>query len=513
MSQYCSTFCVYKFHKIDFLLLTFISLFVRMPPIQNIIEFMLLQEGRMAAKKHTILIADDEEGIRELLKEICEDEGWNVIFASDGKEALDKAKKSLPDCIVMDVRMPVLDGIKTFRKMKETGIDVPVILMTAYGSSEIAIEAMKEGAYDYITKPFDIEEIRIQIKKALQLRELTAEVFTLKTGLTATYRLEELVGSSMAMQQVYKSIGRIAESDATVLIRGESGTGKEPVARAIHMNSNRRTKPFVAINCAAIPEGLLESELFGHEKGAFTDAIAVHQGKFEQAADGTLFLDEIGDMGLPLQAKILRVLQDKTYERVGGKEVLATEARIIAATNQDLETLTRERRFREDLYYRLNVVTITLPPLRERKDDVDELVDHFIKKYCQKYNKIIAGISPQSRKFLHDYDWPGNVRELENAIARAVIIANSPLILPEYLPHTITSYKAREPMFVAKGTIPKMHEAVEELEAGLIKRALKETKGNRTKAADLLGIPRRSLYTKIQDYGIDLDEVEPKDEI
>lgn len=467
----------------------------------------------MLGKKHTVLIADDEEGIRDLLKEICEEEGWSVLFAQDGKEALDKAKKSLPDAVVMDVRMPVMDGIKTFRKMKESGMDIPVILMTAYGSSDIAIEAMKQGAYDYITKPFDIEEMRIQIRKALQLRELTAEVFSLKTGLTASFRLEELIGSSSAMQQVYKSIGRIAESDATVLIRGESGTGKDVVARAIFMNSNRRDKPFVAVNCAAIPEGLLESELFGHEKGAFTDAIAVHKGKFEQAADGTLFLDEIGDMSLPLQAKVLRVLQDRTFERVGGKDVITSEARIIAATNQDLETLVREKRFREDLFYRVNVVTITLPPMRERKDDIIDLVDHFIKKYCSKYNKMIAGVSPQAMKFLTEYDWPGNVRELENAIARAVIIANSPLILPEYLPHTITSYKAREPMFQSRGTLPKLHEAVEELESGLIKRALKETRGNRTKAAEILGIPRRSLYTKIQEYNINLDDIEPENEL
>lgn len=464
-------------------------------------------------KKHTVLIADDEEGIRDLLKEICEEEGWSVLFAQDGKEALDKAKKSLPDAVVMDVRMPVMDGIKTFRKMKESGMDIPVILMTAYGSSDIAIEAMKQGAYDYITKPFDIEEMRIQIRKALQLRELTAEVFSLKTGLTASFRLEELIGSSSAMQQVYKSIGRIAESDATVLIRGESGTGKDVVARAIFMNSNRRDKPFVAVNCAAIPEGLLESELFGHEKGAFTDAIAVHKGKFEQAADGSLFLDEIGDMSLPLQAKVLRVLQDRSFERVGGKDVIISEARIIAATNQDLETLVREKRFREDLFYRVNVVTITLPPMRERKDDILDLVDHFIKKYCNKYNKMIAGVSPQAMKFLTEYDWPGNVRELENAIARAVIIANSPLILPEYLPHTITSYKAREPMFHNRGTLPKLHEAVEELESGLIKRALKETRGNRTKAAEILGIPRRSLYTKIQEYNINLDDIEPENEL
>jgi len=467
----------------------------------------------MATKKHTILIADDEEGIRDLLKEICEEEGWAVVFASDGKEALEKAKKVLPDAIVMDVRMPVLDGIKAFKKMKETGIDVPVILMTAYGSSEIAIEAMKQGAYDYITKPFDIEEMRIQIRKALQLRELTAEVFTLKTGLTASFRLEELIGSSSAMQQVYKSIGRIAESDATVLIRGESGTGKEVVARAIFMNSNRRDNPFIAVNCAAIPEGLLESELFGHEKGAFTDAVSVHKGKFEQSADGTIFLDEVGDMSLPLQAKVLRVLQDRTFERVGGKEVLLSEARVLAATNQDLETLVREKRFREDLYYRLNVVTITLPPLRERKEDIADLVDHFIKKYCAKYNKIIAGVSPQAMKSLADYDWPGNVRELENAIARAVIIANSPLILPEYLPHTIISYHAREPMFQSRGSIPKLHEAVEELEAGLIRRALRETRGNRTKAAEVLGIPRRSLYTKMQDYNVKMEEVDNENDI
>ncbi len=467
----------------------------------------------MVAKKRTVLIADDEEGIRDLLGEICEDEGWRVILASDGKEALATAKKEHPDAVVMDVRMPEMDGITTFAKMKAAGIDVPVILMTAYGSSDVAIEAMKQGAYDYITKPFDIEEMRLQIRKALKLRELTTEVFTLKTGLTASYRLEELIGSSSAMQQVYKSIGRIAASDATVLIRGESGTGKEVVARAIFMNSDRRDKPFVAINCAAIPEGLLESELFGHEKGAFTDAVSQHKGKFEQAADGTIFLDEIGDMALSLQSKVLRVLQDKSFERVGGKQMLTSEARVLAATNQDLEMLVKNKQFREDLYYRLNVMTITLPPLRERKDDLEDLIDHFVKKYCKKYDKVIAGISPQAIKMLKSYDWPGNVRELENAVARAVIIANSPLILPEYLPHTIVSYKARDPMFERKGELPKLHDAVGELEAGLIRRALKETKGNRTKAAQMLGIPRRSLYTKIQEYSIDLKELEPGHEI
>jgi DNA-binding NtrC family response regulator len=467
----------------------------------------------MAVKKRTVLIADDEEGIRDLLGEICVDEGWRVVFASDGKEALATAKKEHPDAVVMDVRMPEMDGITTFGKMKAAGIDVPVILMTAYGSSDVAIEAMKQGAYDYITKPFDIEEMRLQIKKALKLRELTAEVFTLKTGLTASYRLEELIGSSSAMQQVYKSIGRIAASDATVLIRGESGTGKEVVARAIFLNSDRRERPFVAINCAAIPEGLLESELFGHEKGAFTDAIALHKGKFEQADDGTIFLDEIGDMALSLQSKVLRVLQDKSFERVGGKHMFTSEARILAATNQDLETLVKTKQFREDLYYRLNVMTITLPPLRERKDDLEDLIDHFVKKYCKKYDKIIAGISPQAIKLFKGYDWPGNVRELENAVARAVIIANSPLILPEYLPHTVINYKARDPMFQRKGELPKLHDAVGELEAGLIRRALKESKGNRTKAALMLGIPRRSLYTKIQEYSIDLKELEPGHEI
>jgi len=466
-----------------------------------------------AVNKRTVLIADDEEGIRDLLGEICEDEGWRVILASDGKQALSKAKNDHPDAVVMDVRMPELNGIEAFSKMKKAGLDVPVILMTAYGSSDVAIEAMKQGAYDYVTKPFDIEEMRLQIRKALKLRELTAEVFTLKTGLTAGYRLEELIGSSSAMQQVYKSIGRIATSDATVLIRGESGTGKEVVARAIFMNSDRKDRPFVAVNCAAIPEGLLESELFGHEKGSFTDAVSQHKGKFEQAGEGTIFLDEIGDMALQLQSKVLRVLQDKSFERVGGKHVLSSEARVLAATNQDLETLVKNKSFREDLYYRLNVVTITLPPLRERKDDLEDLIDHFIKKYCNKYDKVIAGISPQAIKLLKAYDWPGNVRELENAIARAVIIANTPLILPEYLPHTVVSYKARDPMFESKGELPRLHDAVGELEAGLIRRALKESKGNRTKAAKMLGIPRRSLYTKIQEYNINLKELEPGNEI
>jgi len=441
-------------------------------------------------------------------------EGITGLVVQTGKEVV------VPD-ISKDPRFLAKTGQRPRSKGQKIAFFCVPIKLEGRAIGAISVDRKVRPADDFDAHVRLLEVIATMVAQAVKLnklvesdrRELKDENERLLRELKTRFNIHNMVGTSGAMQEVYRLIEQVANSNATVLIRGESCTGKDLVAHAIHYNSYRSAKPFIKVNCTALPENLLESELFGHEKGAFTDAVSVHKGKFEQAADGTIFLDEVGDMSLPLQAKVLRVLQDRTYDRVGGKEVLISEARVIAATNQDLETLVREKRFREDLYYRLNVVTITLPPLRERKEDIQDLVDHFIKKYCSKYNKIIAGVSPQAMKFLGDYDWPGNVRELENAIARAVIIANSPLILPEYLPHTITSYKAREPMFQNKGAMPKLHEAVEELEAGLIKRALKETKGNRTKAAELLGIPRRSLYTKIQEYNIGLDEIEPDNEI
>ncbi len=478
----------------------------------------------MKLKKYTILVADDEENVRSLLHEILEEEDYNVVEAQNGLEAVKAVNEKYPDCVLLDVRMPIMDGMEAFLKIRDIAPDLPVIFITAYGSSDIAIKAMKKGAYDYLTKPFDIDEIKIKIKKAIELKELSSSLTSSNFG--KQYKQDEIIGDSPKMQEVYKSIGRVADSDATVLIRGESGTGKELVARAIYLHSNRRNKPFIAVNCAAIPENLLESELFGHEKGAFTDAVSKHIGKFEQAKDGTIFLDEIGDMSLPLQAKILRVLQEKTFERVGGHETLVSNARIIAATNRNLEKLVTEGKFREDLYYRLNVVTISIPPLRERKEDIPELVVYFISKYSRKYGKVVQGVSEEVMKIFMDYNWPGNVRELENAIARGVIITSVPLIMKEHLPpELLTRYKSeqREEETTGKdsstlngnssthseetGKIEPLPTVIARIEKDMIIKALKKCGGNKTKAAKILGISRKSLFNKIRDYKIDLDKI------
>ncbi len=471
----------------------------------------------MKLKKYTILVADDEENVRSLLKEILGEEDYTVIEVDNGKKAVDSVLKKYPDCVLLDIRMPVMDGMEAFLKIREVAPDLPVIFLTAYGSSDIAIKAMKKGAYDYLTKPFDIDELKIKVRKAIELKELTSSLEN--TKFNRKYKQDEIVGETQGMQDVYKAVGRVADSDATVLIRGESGTGKELVARAIYLHSNRRNKPFIVVNCAAIPENLLESELFGHEKGAFTDAVSRHIGKFEQAGSGTIFLDEIGDMSLSLQAKLLRVLQEKTFERVGGHETLTSSARILAATNRNLEELVSNGKFREDLYYRLNVVTITIPPLRERKEDIPLLVAYFVAKYSKKYGKAVQGVSEDAIKIFMDYDWPGNVRELENTIARGVIITSAPLIMEENLPAALmesiknksgekgsnSSNTNRNKVNSSDEIIP-LPNAISRLEKEMITKALKKSNGNKTKAAKMLGISRKSLFNKIRDYKINMDD-------
>ncbi len=472
----------------------------------------------MRLKKYSILVADDETNVRNLLKEVLGEEGYTVIEAKNGKMAVEAVLKKYPDCILLDVRMPVMDGMEAFLKIRDIAPDLPVIFLTAYGSSDIAIKAMKKGAYDYLTKPFDIDELKIKIKKAIELKELSSNIEN--ANLSKQYKQDEIIGESQCMQEVYKAIGRVADSDATVLIRGESGTGKELVARAIYLHSNRRNKPFVVVNCAAIPENLLESELFGHEKGAFTDAVSRHIGKFEQAGEGTIFLDEIGDMSLSLQAKLLRILQEKTFERVGGHETFNSEARILAATNRNLEQLVANNKFREDLFYRLNVVTIMIPPLRDRKEDIPLLVSYFVSKYSKKYGKVVQGISENVIKIFINYNWPGNVRELENAIARGVIITSAPLIMKEHLPPELIkrlegiNQNIKAPEQKRKTNLTKnedkmdmmrLPEAIKELEKEMILQALKKSNGNKTKASKMLGISRKSLFNKIRDYKINLD--------
>lgn len=461
--------------------------------------------------KLTVLIVDDEENILEFLEEALKDD-YLIIKGKNGKEAIKKVQEFYPDVVLMDYKMPGMDGMEAFLKIKEIDKDIPVILMTAYGTSQVAIQAMKEGAYDYVTKPLDLEEIKVTLKKAIELKKLSEKI-KIKDSFPGTeFLIEGLIGKSPKMQEVYKQIGKASSSDVTVLILGESGTGKELVAKSIYMNSERRDKPFVTVNCAAIPEGLLESELFGHEKGAFTDAKERHIGKFEQAKDGTIFLDEIGDMSLPLQAKILRVLQDKTFERVGGSEVIFTNARVIAATNKDLLKLVEEKKFREDLYYRLNVFTITLPPLRERIEDIPDLVEYFIFKYSHKYQKVITGIAPDVMEILNNYSWPGNVRELENVIAHAVVVSHGQIILKDHLPQNILGNKSKvsqsNNIDVNGEEIVPLTELIAKVERDMIIKALKSTSGNKSKAAKLLGISRKSLFNKIRDYNINIENID-----
>ncbi|MFU2157637.1 MULTISPECIES: sigma-54-dependent transcriptional regulator [unclassified Caldisericum] len=457
----------------------------------------------MKIKKYKILVADDEENIRMLLSETLKDESYEVVEVNNGKDAIEQVKKNDFDCVLLDVRMPILDGMEAFLKIREIRNNLPVIFLTAYGSSDLAIKAMKKGAYDYLTKPFDIEELKIKVKKAIELKELTENAPSFEKG-ENRYEADEIIGNSPKMQEVFKEIGKVAESDATVLIRGESGTGKELVAKAIHHHSTRKNKPFVVVNCAAIPESLLESELFGHEKGAFTDAYTKRIGKFEQANEGTIFLDEIGDMSLNLQAKLLRVLQEKTFNRVGGNETIITTARVLAATNRNLEKLVESGEFREDLFYRLNVVTIWLPPLRERKEDIPLLVNYFVSKYSEKYKKNVRGVSKEVLELFMDYNWPGNVRELENAIARGVIVTSAPLILLEDLPQTLQNKIKSEEYNKTEVeeenlNLPKL---IEKIEKEAIIKALEKAQGNKTKAAQILGISRKSLFNKLRYYNL-----------
>ncbi|MCE5193331.1 MAG: sigma-54 dependent transcriptional regulator [Candidatus Cryosericum sp.] len=473
----------------------------------------------MKTQNKLILVVDDEENIRELLRESLEDEGYRVNVAKNGQEAIEKVRAMNPDTVLMDVKMPLMSGMDAFLKIKEFQPDLPVIFLTAFGSSEVAISAMKSGAYDYLTKPFDIDEVRIKVKRALELRELSSMSGRTRPEDLPFINSDELVGQSPLMQEVYKQIGKVASSDATVLILGESGTGKELVAKAIHNNSHRKDKAFVVVNCAAIPENLLESELFGHERGSFTDAFETHIGKFEQASSGTLFLDEIGDMSLPLQAKLLRILQDGGFERVGGHEHLTSSARVIAATNQDLTKLVAERKFREDLFYRLNVITLRLPPLRERRGDTVLLARHFLRKYAAKYGRDVTDIADETLERLAAYDWPGNVRELENVIARAVIISQARVLLPETvdlgsqpIPRRTEESAAPEcqPSAVPAGQLQptltngssglRLSDAIQQMEIDMIRKALRESGGNKTKAAQILGISRKSLFNKIRDY-------------
>ena len=455
--------------------------------------------------KDKILVADDEQSMREFLDIMLKKEGYKVSLASNGEEVINLIDNDLFDLVLLDIRMPKLDGISALKRIKSISPETIVIMITAYASADTAIKAMKEGAYDYITKPFKVEEIKLIIRNALEKITLQKENILLKQVVRTRYHFGNIIGQSSKMLTLYDLLEKVSPTKTNILITGESGTGKELVAKAIHYSSPRKEKPFVTLNCGAIPESLIESELFGHMKGAFTDAIATKKGLFEVADEGTIFLDEISELPLLMQVKLLRVLQDKEFKRVGGTEDIRVDVRIISATNKELEVAVKEKHFREDLFYRLNVIQIKLPPLRERKEDIPLLVNHFLKKYSEELNKNILKISPEALQVLLNYEYPGNVRELQNIIERAVALENN----QELTSHHLNSYLS-EPPFLKKGPIDieipnegiDLEKMVEDLERTLLLKALNKTKGIKKKAAELLHINFRSMRYRLEKYGL-----------
>jgi nitrogen regulation protein NR(I) len=458
-----------------------------------------------------ILVVDDEADIRRAFRRNFETESLRIVEAEDAHDAIRQVAVEQPDLVVMDVRMAGTSGLDALKKLRELNPKLPVIIMTAYGTTATAIEAMKHGAFDYILKPLDVPKLKALVAGALKAARDMRQVVSYQPLLAKEEYAEGIVGKSEAMQQVFKLIGQVSHSDATVLITGESGTGKELVARAIYHHSPRAGQPFMAINCAAIPENLLESELFGHEKGAFTGASERRIGKFEQCDKGTIFLDEIGDMPLATQTKILRVLQNGEFQRVGGNQTLHADVRVIAATNREPEQLVAAKKFREDLFYRLNVVRIHLAPLRERAEDIPALVDYFLQKIGKR-----KGIAPEALAMLQKHTWPGNVRELENVIERAAVITRGEALMPEDLPAEVREPKpvvvppedldaavdaAVRPLFALARKDAKL-KLLPAMERELIIRALAETAGNQVQAAKLLGITRATLRKRIEKFGI-----------
>jgi DNA-binding NtrC family response regulator len=441
-----------------------------------------------------ILVADDEPSIREVLRDILEGEGAQVTLVGSGSAARNAIEAEEPDLAIFDVRMPAPDGLELLREVRSKGLGLPILIITAQDSSTIAIDAMQRGAYDYLSKPFDIDEVLIVVRRAIEHRRLTRRVYQLERATQSDPR-DLMIGRSQVMQQVYKLIGRVAASTATVLITGESGTGKELVAQVIHRSSERRDGPFVAVNCAALPETLLESELFGHEKGAFTGAVAQRKGRFELAAKGTIFLDEIGETSLTTQKKLLRVLQERCFERVGGNLPVKVDVRFIAATNRDLLHEASLGHFREDLYYRLNVINIHMPPLRERRDDIVLLVDHFLSKH-RRPGSTPMRIAETAIQLLQSYDWPGNVRQLENTIERAIVLAQGQLIGPEHIQigeTTAQDQALHEALTRLVHRGEGLHTIMSDLRQRLIAIALESRRGDRGAAARLLKIPESEV--------------------
>jgi two-component system response regulator AtoC len=459
----------------------------------------------MITKK--ILIVDDEESFRHMLSVILKKEGYEVEAASNGEDALQRIALTSFDEVLCDIRMPRMDGLEFLKEVQKVAADLSVIMMSAYGTVDSAIEAMKLGAYDYISKPFKSDEVILTLKKAEERERLRKENERLRSEVKREFSFDNIISKNEKMQKIFDLIRKVAQYKSTILIMGESGTGKELIARALHYQSDRSGKAFVPINCGAIPENLLESELFGHIKGAFTDAIRTKKGLFEEADEGTLFLDEVGELPTQLQVKLLRVLQDGEIRRVGESKSIQVDARIIAATAKDLAREVNEGKFREDLFYRLNVLPIHVPPLRERKEDIPLLVNHFIKKYDQILNKKVEGIDPRALDLLMNYRWNGNVREVENTIERAIVLADGNRIEFEDLPVEIQNFENKAPAPVVSEEEYSIKKASKSLETNLIAKALKKTKGNHTHAARLLEISHRALLYKIREYGIQEKEL------
>jgi two-component system response regulator PilR (NtrC family) len=451
----------------------------------------------MKKTKGKILVVDDEKSMREILEIFLKSEGYGVSVAENGEKAIEAVKKDIFDLIITDMKMPKVGGLELLKNVKQITPDTVVVIVTAFGTTESAVAAMKLGAYDYIQKPFQMDDIRLVVKNALEKQKLQKDVSILKQQLKPP-SLENIIGKSQSMQTLFSVISKTSESNASVLITGESGTGKELVAKAIHSLSPRKDNHFVAINCAAIPEGLLESELFGHMKGAFTGAASNKQGLFELANEGTLFLDEIGEMPINLQAKLLRVIEGGTFRRVGGVSDINVDVRIISATNKNVQALIEQKYFREDLYFRLNVLSVKIPPLRERGDDIPLLVDHFLKKLAGDKKRF----SNPAIELLKNYEWKGNVRELENIIERMVLLCDNEVMDAKHLPDEISSVSRAEKVVVPSGGMD-IEKLMEDTEKAYLMNALQRTNGVKTEAARLLNLTFRSFRHKLKKYGID----------
>lgn len=444
-----------------------------------------------------ILIADDEKNMIWALKKALKDENYKLITASDGMEAFNMAASEEPDLMLLDLRMPKMNGLEVLKKLKEEDRNIPVVMITAHGTMESAIEAMKLGAIDYISKPFDIDELKLVISKALNIGSMQEQIEYLTEELTKNTG-NVIIGESEKIKEVLNIVSRVANSNATVMITGESGTGKEVIANSVHFNSNRRNKPYVKINCGAIPENLLESELFGYEKGAFTGAISRKLGKFEVADGGTIFLDEVGELNTDIQVKLLRAIQEREFERIGGVETIKVDVRILAATNRNLKEMVDSGKFREDLFYRLNVIPIELPPLRERKKDIPKLIEFFTEKFCREIGREKLYFDEDSMNILINYEWKGNIRELENVVERLVILCMENRVRKEMLPREILYSSDHENKFV----LPDEGINLDEIEKSFIIQALEKTDYNQTHAASILGITRHTLLYRIEKHGI-----------